>query len=195
MAAPESLAPASASTTVRSSRATESSASTTPPRQTTAPAEGGRPTDRSEPSRSAEPQTGGPLGELRESVTRSRRHRTSALDAAIAAAQALLRVEAIDDAEWVTAARALRSAAVERRRSSPRVASVALLLSDALGFTDPATLAIADRVPLRVGCEVLMQPFVSTDDERRVFAALLEHRWYVTGAFDADGFAAAAGAA
>ena len=134
--------------------------------------------------------------ELRESLrtSTSGRTRASALDEALASLKPLLAAGDVEDAEWVRAARLLRSAAIERRLSSPRVASVALLLSDALFFTEVGTIALADRTPLKTGFRMLLQSFVSTEDERSIFRELLEHRWYVTPAFDPETFATAAGA-
>jgi hypothetical protein len=118
---------------------------------------------------------------------------TTALDNALAALKGLITRQEIDDAEWMRTARLLRSAAVERTSSSPRAASVALLLSDALSFTDADSIGAADRAPLTTGLRTLLQPFISTDQERSVLAELLAHRWYVTPAFAGEDFATAAG--
>lgn len=118
---------------------------------------------------------------------------TTALDNALAALKGLITKQEIDDAEWMRTARLLRSAAIERTSSSPRAASVALLLSDALSFTDADSIAAADRAPLTTGLRTLLQPFISTDQERAVLAELLAHRWYVTPAFAGEDFATAAG--
>lgn len=118
--------------------------------------------------------------------------RSSALDEALAALKPLIVRTDATESEWLHAARLLRVAAIERRFSSPRVASTALLLSDALSFTEVETVGVVGRAPLKRGLTLLMQAFVSTDDERGLLRELLEHRWYVTPGFDAEAFAAVA---
>jgi hypothetical protein len=119
---------------------------------------------------------------LRESVRRARTATTSALDESVAALRDI--ASGGTEAEGIHVARLLRHAALERKHSAPRVASVALLLSDALTFTSVASLSEEDLQPLRTGLLCLMNAFVSTADERRVLRELIAHQWYVTPGFD-----------
>jgi hypothetical protein len=115
--------------------------------------------------------------------------RTTALDQALAALKDVA-VGSADEARWMRAARLLRQAAVERKYGSPRVASAALVVSDALTFTELQHVDEGRREPLRVALRVLTQPFVSTEDEAAMFQAFLAGGWYVTAAFDAERFRA-----
>jgi hypothetical protein len=114
--------------------------------------------------------------------------RTTALDQALAALKEVA-VGSADEARWMRAARLLRQAALERKYGSPRVASAALVVSDALTFTEVQHVDEGGREPLRVALRVLTQPFVSTEDEAAMFQAFLTGGWYVTAAFDPERFA------
>jgi hypothetical protein len=89
----------------------------------------------------------------------------------------------------IKAARSLRRAATDQSQVSPRIASVALLLSDAL-FNSPS-IEITDerRDALRNGLDLLMDSFVPGDQEESFFRTLLSTGWQVTAPFDRDEFA------
>jgi hypothetical protein len=93
-----------------------------------------------------------------------------------------------DEADLMSAARCLRSAALELRLAAPRTASVALLLSDAIAFT-PASEE-TNKAPLQFGLRLLMEPFVPSAEEERLFDRLLDGGWEVTNAFDAADYSA-----
>jgi hypothetical protein len=109
--------------------------------------------------------------------------RVTALDDALVALRPLFQEDHAADGEWLLASRLLRRAAIERKHSSPRAASIALVMSDALGFTDMKTVPAERRGPLREGFIALGKPFISTDDERGVLQGLLEAGFYVTPGF------------
>jgi hypothetical protein len=113
--------------------------------------------------------------------------KTTALDRALAALKHIA-VGTADEAGWMQAARLLRQAALERKYGSPRVASAALVVSDALMFTEVGHAGDEGREPLRVALRTLTQPFVSEEDEAEMFRAFLNGGWYVTAAFDAERF-------
>jgi hypothetical protein len=128
---------------------------------------------------------------LRRSVeeARQRKRKASALDEALVALRRVIPEGPSDPADWMEAGRLLRHAAIERKFSAPRTASVALVLSDALSFTEPGSITHERREPLRQGFSLLMKPFISTDEERELFRGLLRGKWYVTPGFDPAGFA------
>jgi len=111
---------------------------------------------------------------------------TSMLDEAAAALQTVALQPNVTGSEWLRAARLLRSAALERRVVAPRIASVAVLLSDALTFTQPTDVSPAQRGALRSGLKLLTQPFVSTVDEGSLVDALLDNGWDVMASFQAE---------
>jgi hypothetical protein len=113
---------------------------------------------------------------------------TTALDQALAALKDVA-VGSADETRWMRAARLLRQAALERKYGSPRLASAALVVSDALTFTELQDVDEGRREPLRFALRVLTQPFISTDDEAAMFQAFLARGWYDTAAFDAERFA------
>jgi len=108
------------------------------------------------------------------------------LDEAAAALQTVALQPNVTGSEWLRAARLLRSAALERRVVAPRIASVAVLLSDALTFTQPTDVSPAQRGALRSGLKLLTQPFVSTVDEGSLVDALLDNGWDVMASFQAE---------
>ncbi len=125
---------------------------------------------------------------LRASVQESHATEATCLDRALAALKPLVVRDEVGEEDWVHASRLLREAAIERRHSFPRVASVALLVADALMFTEVGTVAQADRVPLRFAVRLLSQRFISTEEERELLRGLLHHGWYVTPSFNAEVF-------
>ncbi len=130
-------------------------------------------------------------GEAEEGVPTPVPERTpTALDEAVAMLSQLAATDAPGDVQLAAVARALRFASAERRTSSPRVASVALVLSDALAFTPSSELTAAARASLKAGARALMEPFVSIDEEERVFSSLIEAGWEVTAFFNPQAYAA-----
>jgi hypothetical protein len=120
---------------------------------------------------------------LRQSVERARRG-PSALDEALASLRELAAGNG-GAPDALETARLLKRAALERKHSAPRTASVALVVADALTFTNVAVLAQAARQPLTLALQTLVKPFISTENEREVMRSFLANRWYVTPAFDA----------
>jgi hypothetical protein len=119
---------------------------------------------------------------LRQSVEQPRKG-ASALDEALVSLRELAMGHG-GAPDALETARLLKRAALERKHSAPRTASVALLVSDALTFTNVANLAAVARQPLRTALETLVKPFISTEDERQVMQSLLANQWYVTPAFN-----------
>lgn len=111
---------------------------------------------------------------------------SSVLDQATAALRRVAIEDSSDETDWAAAARLLRSAAQDRRLAAPRVASVALLASDAIMFT-PRDLALEARAPLVQTMRLLVEPFVSGDAEERVFDVFLDAGWEVTPFHEEDG--------
>jgi hypothetical protein len=155
-----------------------------------------RPDDAPDPRKSdartpGRPETSvGLVDALNGSASRSRKG-SSALDEALVA---LRDVAAGNGAapHALETARLLKRAALERKHSAPRTASVALVVSDALTFTNLADLAEPARQPLHKAVETLVKPFISTDDECDLMKSLLANRWYVTPAFNGAAILAAA---
>jgi hypothetical protein len=113
----------------------------------------------------------------------------SMLDEAAAALQTVALKPNVAGSEWCHAARLLRSAALERRVVAPRIASVALLLADALTFTSPGDVSPNQRDgALKPGLRLLTQPFVSTAEEGGLVDALLDNGWDVMASFHAEAF-------
>jgi hypothetical protein len=111
------------------------------------------------------------------------------LDEANAALQRVALHANVSASSWCHAARMLRSAALERRVVAPRVASVALLLADALTFTAPEDVSSTQRgVALKPGLKLLTQPFISTAEEGSLVDALLDNGWDVMASFDPAAF-------
>jgi hypothetical protein len=111
---------------------------------------------------------------------------SSVLDEATAALRRLAVEDSSNESDWAAAARLLRTAAQDRRLAAPRVASVALLASDAIMFT-PRDLALEARAPLIETMRLLVEPFVSGDAEERVFDSFLDAGWEVTPFHEEDG--------
>jgi hypothetical protein len=103
--------------------------------------------------------------------------KTTALDQALAALKQVA-LGTADEAGWMQAERLLRQAALERKYGSPRVASAALVVSDALMFTEIGHVRDRGLGPLRVALRTLTQPFVSEDDEAGMFRGFLNGGWY-----------------
>lgn len=87
------------------------------------------------------------------------------------------------------AARLLRRASVDQSRLSPRVAGIALLLSDALLNTPEPDPSAKKIQALRLGLDSLMDSFVSQQRERELVQTLLNAGWEITAPFDRDEFA------
>jgi hypothetical protein len=86
-------------------------------------------------------------------------------------------------------ARLLRRAAIDQNRASPRVASISLLLSDAL-LNTPVIEATQERQQaLRLGLDMLMDSFVPQEREEELLRALMDSGWEVTAPFDHAEFA------
>jgi hypothetical protein len=112
--------------------------------------------------------------------------RTTAVGDAAAALKALLSAVSLPETQWVETARLLRLAARMQRRSFPRIASVALLVSDALLYTPASALSADAMRPLQSAVSLLTEPFVGNDAERELFEAFVQSGWRVTPAFDAE---------
>jgi hypothetical protein len=101
-----------------------------------------------------------------------------------AALSALRRVLAKppDSEQWQACARRLRAVTAAERDRSRRHAAMALLLADALSFTQPEDLRDEDRArgALESGWRALAQPFVSGDVERQVTQALAAAGWHLS---------------
>jgi hypothetical protein len=108
----------------------------------------------------------------------------SSRDKAASLLQRLLVSPDVTGDEWMQVSRALRETSVEHRRFAPRVASVALLLSDALAFTPPEQVEGERRRPLASGLQLLLEPFVPQDREEHLFRSLVTSGWRVTAYFD-----------
>jgi hypothetical protein len=113
---------------------------------------------------------------------------TTALDEAIGALQDVALGDVVRGADAARAARLLRSAAVERRVSAPRVAGVALLVGDALLFTRVEGLSKPQRAPLRLALRLLNEPFVAQMQESQLVDSLLDHGWEVTASLEPEAF-------
>jgi hypothetical protein len=63
---------------------------------------------------------------------------------------------------------------------------VLLTLADALTFTVPSDATLRSGAPevLQQGLSVLTEPFVSTEDEKRLMMDLLSRGWNLAPAFD-----------
>lgn len=96
----------------------------------------------------------------------------------------------VDQAELrIRVARTLRRAAIDQSQASPRIASIALLLSDALVNSPGKDLTPERRQALSVGLDLLMDSFVPQEKEAGLFRALLDAGWEITGPFNRDEFA------
>ena len=113
---------------------------------------------------------------------------TTILDQAIGALREIVIADGVEPPVAAKAARLLRGAALERRVSAPRVAGIALLVSDALLFTDLDAMTSAQRAPLRHAMRVLSEPFVAQSDESRLVDGLLDNGWDVTASLDGEAF-------
>ncbi len=107
------------------------------------------------------------------------------LDDAVAALQPVALEPESTPSERAMAARLLRSAALERRLLAPRVAGVAVLLSDALTFTSLSEgVSGSQREALKVGLRLLTEPFISTGEEGDFVDALLNSGWDIVAPLD-----------
>jgi hypothetical protein len=113
-----------------------------------------------------------------------------AIDDALVALRAA--VQRDDEAGWLKASRLLRRSAIQENSRSPRFATLALVVSDALAFTLPAEVAPAAKRPLADAFDLLRQPFIPGDAEESVFQGLLDHGWRVTAPFDPNEWAGVA---
>lgn len=89
----------------------------------------------------------------------------------------------------IHAARLLRRAAVDQSRMSPRIASIALLLSDALLNSPTIEASSSQREALRLGLNLLMDSFVPQEREKELLRALMDSGWEITAPFNHDEFA------
>lgn len=89
-----------------------------------------------------------------------------------------LRHKGQDAADWIEAARTLKSDAVRFRSTMSRHSAVLLAISDALIFTEPADPTLDFQVStVNRGISLLTEPFVSEPDEEAFLTDLLEHGW------------------
>lgn len=117
------------------------------------------------------------------SKRRTRDDRTPfAIDDALAALRTA--VAHGDEGAWLRASRLLRRSAIQENGRSPRFATLALVVSDALAFTSPTDVEPAARQPIADAFDLLRQPFVPGDAEESVFQGLLDYGWRVTAPFD-----------
>jgi hypothetical protein len=86
-------------------------------------------------------------------------------------------------------ARHLRRAAVDQSHQSPRVASIALLLSDALLNSAVLDVTQDRQNALRLGLDLLMDSFVPQEREEELLRALIEAGWNITAPFQKNEFA------
>lgn len=116
--------------------------------------------------------------------------RPAGLDSALASLRDFLKSAVTENAEAIAVARQLRDAAVRIKNRNPRHAALALVLSDALAFTDMSALDQSDtsRAPLARGFQSLLNPFVSGETEQFVVEKLLEKGWSLTPPFDVEVF-------
>lgn len=110
------------------------------------------------------------------------------LSSSLAALKRVALDRVIDQAIWMDAAQRLRTAAVVGRSRAPRHAALALILGDALTFTDPEDLSEKSWGCLVQGLIALQEPFISSDRERTLIRALLNWGWSLTGPFDVETF-------
>lgn len=110
------------------------------------------------------------------------------LDEALGALQGVALSDSVTAEDAVRASRLLRAVAVERRVSAPRLSGVAVLVSDALLFTQVEGFSRAQRAPLREALRLLASPFVPQADEGMLVDHLLDNGWDVTASLDPDVF-------
>jgi hypothetical protein len=108
----------------------------------------------------------------------------SDLDQAVATLRGVVSRAEVDEGEYVLAARLLRGVARERRRDFPRIASVALLLSDALVLSEPQKVSPEGWIAMKSGADLLLEPFVPEEREEKLFRALVDNNWTLTSMFD-----------
>jgi len=133
-----------------------------------------------------------------QAMRSTRRHEASNLGLAVTSldkAVQMLAALTTDEAQLsqgalrMQTARLLRRAAVDQDRQSPRVASVALLLSDALLNSALLEATAERRNALRLGLDLLMDSFVPQEREEQLVRALLDAGWEITAPFNQDEFA------
>jgi len=119
----------------------------------------------------------------------------SSLDRAVGILSTLVESEQLSRAAArAEAARALRRAGLDQSRINPRVASVAVLLSDALLNSPTLEPSAERRDALRFGRNLLVDPFVGNEQEEDLFLRLTRAGWEMTPPFDREAFAALSGA-
>ena len=110
---------------------------------------------------------------------------TSPFYAGVAALQSIVLSVGPVTEDWARAARLLRRAAIAFRARSPRAASTALLISDALTNTSPEGMTQGRLRPLRDGYRLLNGSFIRSEDEERLFESFLSEKWHTVAPYDA----------
>lgn len=103
-----------------------------------------------------------------------------------------LMASTLTDEHSIEAARTLKTVALRCKNRFPRHAALALVVSDALAFTEVAALTDRDvaRSALRPAFSALLGNFIAATTERQVLDALLEAGWKLTPAVGTDDLSA-----